>query len=95
MNLEALATDRVFSAAAALRVGICGGDLRRGERDGECHRLFRGWYAVGPVGEARAEHRLRTVALSPSSSGGLRRVITPYSCSPTCRSSALTSTSFT
>lgn len=63
MDLSALATDGVFSAAAALRAAISGGELRRSERDGRCHRLVRGWYAVGPVGDARTEHRLRTTAL--------------------------------
>ena len=58
-----IARDEVFSAAMALRVGIDGSELRRRQRDGQCHRVIRGWYAVGPAGDARSEHRLRTTAL--------------------------------
>ncbi len=63
MDLGTLATDGVFSAASALAAGIVGGELRRAERAGLCHRLVRGWYAVGPAGDPRTEHRLRTMAL--------------------------------
>lgn len=63
MELEVLATDGVFTAASALAAGISGGELRRAERAGLCHRLVRGWYAVGTAGDPRNEHRLRTIAL--------------------------------
>jgi very-short-patch-repair endonuclease len=63
MNLDALATNGVFNATDAARVGITSGELRRLDRDGMCHRLVRGWYAVGPLGDPRSEHRLRTTAL--------------------------------
>lgn len=63
MDLSALSAEGVFSASSAARAGVLGGELRRLERAGDCHRLLRGWYAIGPVGDARAEHRLRTTAL--------------------------------
>lgn len=63
MDLARLARDGVFSAAQAAAAGVGGSELRREARDGVCHRLIRGWYALGPVGDARSEHRLRTTAL--------------------------------
>jgi hypothetical protein len=63
MDLAALTTNGVFSAASAAGAGIVSGELRRAERAGRCHRLVRGWYAVGPVGDPRTEHRLRTISL--------------------------------
>lgn len=62
--LSRLTRDGVFSAAHAVAAGIDASELRRLVADGQCHRLIRGWYALGPVGEPRMEHSLRVSALT-------------------------------
>ncbi len=64
MDLTRLTRDGVFSAAQAVSADIDASELRRRAADGECHRLLRGWYALGPVGEPRLEHCLRVTALT-------------------------------
>lgn len=62
--LNRLTRDGVFSAAQAVAAGVDASELRRLAGAGECHRLIRGWYALGPVGEPRLEHGLRVTALT-------------------------------
>ena len=63
MDLDAFATDGVFSARHATRMGIGGTALRRLVQAGACHPLHRGWYAVKAPRDPKDHHRLRTAAL--------------------------------
>lgn len=63
VDLGQLAHGGVFSAAEAQRAGIDASELRRLAAAGSCHRLVRGWYAVGTDGDPVSEHRLRATAL--------------------------------
>lgn len=64
LDLTRLTRDGVFSAAHAVAADIDPSELRRLVAAGQGHRLIRGWYALGPVGEPRLEHSLRVGALT-------------------------------
>lgn len=63
MYLQAISTDGVFSARHAANIGVDGTTLRRLVKDGDCHPLHRGWYAVDRPRNPREHHRRRTAAL--------------------------------
>ena len=82
MELHDLARDDVVATSDASKLGLGPSDLRRMLKQGDIHRLIRGWYAVRRPGShrapwegedewqtARALHRLLTFALLRSFDG--------------------------
>lgn len=63
MQLSAIATREVFSAAHARELGIGSSALRRFVQAGRAFPLHRGWYAVRPPRDEKDRHLLRTTAL--------------------------------
>jgi hypothetical protein len=62
-NLALIARDGTFTAAAARAIGLDSHALRRLAHAGDCLRLSRGLYAVGPIPDEAALHALRARAL--------------------------------